>query len=194
MTIGKSMLDTLEVLGRLAEETSSPEEKERLRLASEAVGYISDLGKRWDFADYCDYAAAKGPPLVIAAFNTREEADTWLHSQTEPLDQANILVAGEYFLTHYNPSNGSRWLKRDHMLKWYLAYMIQDGIPAPVATFDTREEAQSWLDSQPQPPRQVYIQIAGGAYLVVYHYKVKLRAMYPVSMAAKPPHSGKVEY
>lgn len=194
MTITDQMLETMEILGRLHEESRSPEEKERLLLAFGAIKYIWNIGNRWDFAEYHDSLSANGPPLVIATFNTREEADAWFNSQTEPPDDAHILIAGEYFLTYYNPSNGIRHLRRSITLKWYLAYMIQDGIPAPVATFDTREKAQSWLDSQPQPPRQVFIHIAGEAYLVVYHYKVKLRAMYPVSMAAKPPHSGKVEY
>ncbi|KFE67267.1 hypothetical protein DB31_8620 [Hyalangium minutum] len=63
--------------------------------------------------------------------------------------------------------------------------MIQDGIPAPVATFNTLEEANTWLQDQPEPPRQVFVSVAGEYYLAVYHYKVKLRALYPVSMAAK---------
>jgi hypothetical protein len=68
--------------------------------------------------------------------------------------------------------------------------MIQDGLPAPVAIFNTLEEANTWLQVQPEPPRQVFLTVAGEYYLAVYHYKVKLRALYPISMAAKPAQGG----
>jgi hypothetical protein len=52
-------------------------------------------------------------------------------------------------------------------------------------TEHTQEEATEWLHSQPEPPRQVFIQIAGEAHLAVYHEKINLRAIYPLSRAAK---------
>jgi hypothetical protein len=64
--------------------------------------------------------------------------------------------------------------------------MTRGGLPAPVASFQTREEAEDWLALQPEPPRQVFIMIAGEYYLVVYHHRINLRAIYPVSLAAKP--------
>ena len=50
----------------------------------------------------------------------------------------------------------------------------------------TREEAEAWLALQPEPPRQVFITIAGECHLVAYHHRILLRAIYPVSLARKP--------
>lgn len=63
--------------------------------------------------------------------------------------------------------------------------MIRDGVPPPALTFNTQEEASRWLHSQPEPPQQVFIQIAGELHLAAYHYRVNLRAIYPLSRAAK---------
>ncbi|WP_224372629.1 hypothetical protein, partial [Hyalangium versicolor] len=130
-------------------------------------------------------AAPKGPPLVIAAFNTREEADAWMRDHPDPPHHANILISGEYFLTAYAADANHRALLHDPVLEFYLRDMIHEGLPAPVAVFNTLEEANTWLKSQPEPPRQVFIMIAGEYYLAVYHYKIKLRALYPISKAAK---------
>ena len=68
-------------------------------------------------------------------------------------------------------------------IPYYLGDMTREGVPPPVATFNTREEAEAWVHAQPEPPRQVFIQIAGEAYLAAYHEKINLRALYPVSLA-----------
>jgi hypothetical protein len=47
-----------------------------------------------------------GLPPVMASFNTRKEADVWLGNQTEPLEQAVILIAGEpYLAAHHRNVN-----------------------------------------------------------------------------------------
>lgn len=185
MRIGERMVEALALLGRLGEEAQSPEEKARFFLAFDAIRFISDTGQAYGFEKYREYCAADGPPLVIAAFTTREEANSWLESQTEPPHQANVLIEGKYFVAVHIPASNHRAFLRDTMLEWYLADMIAEGLPPPVATFSTYEEANTWLHGQPEPPRQVFITIAGEYHLAVYHYKVNLRALYPISMAAK---------
>jgi hypothetical protein len=179
------MVEALAILGRLGEESQSPEEKEQFLLAFDALRFISDLGQSYAFERYREYCAANGPPLVIAAFNTREEADAWLNNQAEPPHQASVLIGGRYFVAVHIPETNHRAFLQNTMLEWYLADMIAEGLPPPVATFTTFEEATAWLHGQPEPPRQVFITIAGEYYLAVYHYKVNLRALYPISMAAK---------
>lgn len=106
---------------------------------------------------------------------------------------AYVLVAGEYHVIMYIPELNHRRLIAHPVLEFYLEDMIREGLPAPVATFTTHEDARAWLDSQPEPPRQVFIRIAGEYYLVVYHYRVNLRAIYPVSLAAKSGRQGEAE-
>jgi hypothetical protein len=180
-----SPIEALESLGRRREETSSSEEKERLLLAMDALRFVSATGQTYDLEDYRKSLEAQAPPLVVATFDTREAAESWLKANPRPPHHAYVLVAGEYHVVMYVPELNHRRLISHPVLEFYLADMIQEGIPTPVATFKTHEEAQTWIDHQPEPPRQVFITIAGDAYLVVYHHRVNLRTMYPISMAAK---------
>jgi hypothetical protein len=190
MSISKLLLETQELLGRLHEETASAEEQKRFLVGLNALRFISDLGQPYEFEEYLKDCAANGPPLVIATFDTREEAEAWMKNHPSPPHHANILIAGKYFLTAYAPDINHRAILRDPAFAHYLKEMIQDGLPAPVATFNTLEEANTWLQGQPEPPRQVFVTVAGEYYLAVYHYNVKLRALYPISMAAKPAQGG----
>ncbi len=185
MRLGELSLEALELLGRRWEETSSPEEKERLLLAMDALRFVSATGQTYDLEDYRKSLEAQAPPLVVATFDTREAADAWLKATPRPPHHAYVLIAGEYHIVMYIPELNHRRLISHPVLEFYLADMIREGIPAPVATFKTREEAQAWLDHQPEPPRQVFITIAGDYHLVVYHHRVNLRTMYPISIAAK---------
>lgn len=183
--MGTNPFEALEFLGRRWEETPSPEEKERLLLAMDALRFVSATGQTYDFQAYRESLEAQAPPLVVATFDTREAADAWLKATPRPPHHAYVLIAGEYHIVMYIPELNHRRLISHPVLEFYLADMIQEGLPAPVATFKTHEEAQAWLDHQPEPPRQVFITIAGDYHLAVYHHRVNLRAMYPISMAAK---------
>lgn len=187
MSFVEFSLEVQELLGRLHDEAQSEKEKERLVEAIDALRFIYSTGQSQDFEDYRKSVDAKAPPLVIAAFNTRQEADAWLKEHPRPPDGAYVLIAGEYHMVVYAPERRHRSLPPVPFLEFYLRDMLEDGLPPPVATFATHEEAQAWVDSQPEPPRQVFILIAGEDHLVAYHHRVNLRAIYPLSRAAEPP-------
>lgn len=117
----------------------------------------------------------------------------------EPSAQASVsclcivLISGEYYYVMHLPEINQRRLLPHPTLEFYLADMLSEGLPAPVATFNTREEAEAWVQKQPEPPRQVFIQIAGEYHLVAYHHRVNLRAIYPISRAAKLEQKGNAE-
>ncbi|WP_224370452.1 head protein [Hyalangium versicolor] len=194
MSMVELCLEVEGLLGRLREEASPQEEQEKLLIAIDAIRFLSASGQSYDFEDYRKSLDANAPPLVIAAFNTLEAAESWLKEQPEPPASGCVLVGNEYCRVMYSRETGLRKLIPSHStLEYYLEEMIQDGLPAPDSTFNTREEADSWLSSQAEPPRQVFITIAGEYYLAVYHYRVRLRALYPISRAAKSQleHDGK---
>jgi hypothetical protein len=179
-------LDAQELLGHLWAKAPSLEEKEKLRMAADALRFIASTGQSHDFEDYRQSLDANAPPLVIASFKAREEADAWLSAHPRPPDQAYVLIGGAYHIVMYGPERHHRKLLRHPALEFYLEEMTRGGLPSPVASFQTREEAERWLALQPEPPRQVFITIAGESYLAVYHHRIHLRALYPVSLAAKP--------
>lgn len=185
MKPGMGLVEIEALLGRLRYEAQSPDEKEKLGVAMDLFEFLFETGQKRDFGEYCKSLEVKAPPLVIASFDTREEAMAWLKAHPNPPDGAHVLIAGEYHRVAWFPELGERRLPRGPVLPYYLEDMARGGLPPPVATFDTLEEAKSWVDSQPEPPQQVFIQIAGEYHLVAYHYRVKLRAIYPMSLAAK---------
>lgn len=73
MTVARQMLETMEFLGRHHAETASAEEKERFSLALDALSFIMAFGQTYGFEEYRQDIAAQGPPVVIAAFDTREK-------------------------------------------------------------------------------------------------------------------------
>lgn len=151
----------------------------------DAVGFLLKTGQRYALEEYRRSLESSAPPLIIANFDTREEAMAWLNAHPQPPDGAHVLIAGEYHRIAWFPELGARRLPRSPVLPYYLEDMARDGLPPPVAAFDTYEEAKAWVDSQPEPPQQVFIQIAGEYHLVAYHYRVNVRAIYPMSLAAK---------
>lgn len=181
----------LNLLGKLWEESTSEEDKGYLSAAMDALDFISRTGQSHDFEAYRESVLADAPMLVIAAFDTKESAEDWLKNHPNPPSGADVLIAGEYHLILCDDDLKRRHLLRTQTLEYYLRGMLDDGLPPPVATFDTLEQARAWVDSQPEPPRQIVITIAGEPHLVAYHYKVGLRAIYPLSRAAPP---GSINY
>ncbi len=154
-------------------------------MAVDALRFIAATGQSADFEDYRKSLDANAPPLVSVSFQTREEAEAWLNAHPRPPDQAYVLIAGEYHIVMYASERNRRSLLRHPALEFYLEEMTRGGLPAPTASFQTREEAEAWLALQPEPPRQVFITIASEYHLVAYHHRINLRAIYPVVLAAK---------
>lgn len=182
MSIIDLCLEVEGLLGQFHEDEPSQEKKEKIRVAMDALRFIFVSGQSQDFEDYRKSLDANAPPLVIAAFRTLGEAESWLKELPRPPLGAQVLVAGEYHRVIYvRETNLRKLLPNPGALGHYLEDMTRDGLPAPVATFNGREEAEEWLNSQTQPPSHAFILIAGEYHLAVYHHKVRLRAIYPVA-------------
>ena len=66
------------LLGRLHAKIQSQEDKDLLLVAIDALDFIYSTGQSHPFQDYRERIDSNGPPPVVAAFATREEAETWL--------------------------------------------------------------------------------------------------------------------
>ncbi|HEX8537503.1 MAG TPA: head protein, partial [Cystobacter sp.] len=84
MTIIDQLLEAQELLGKRRENAQSPEEKKLLLLASEALWFVWRNGQSYEFESYLKDVEANAPHRVIAAFNTRDEADAWLGTKPKP--------------------------------------------------------------------------------------------------------------
>ncbi|EPX64213.1 hypothetical protein D187_005347 [Cystobacter fuscus DSM 2262] len=175
--------DVMDLLARIRASTPSPEQQELLAVALNAMLFISSTGQRHAFADFLSYLESSAPPPVVAAFKNREEADTWLNSQSEPPDSALVLIADQYHTVMFNRDRGHRRLVPLAIIEFHLGRLKREGLPPVVATFENREEAESWLARQAKPPAQSLVTIAGENHLAVFHPEVNHRALYPFSLA-----------
>jgi hypothetical protein len=185
VTILDRILEAQELLGKTREGAQSPEEKELFHLAIDALWFIWTNGRADEFADYRKDAQSEGPARVVAAFKTRGEADAWLSANPQPPDLAYVLIADEYHIVMYSRERNIRARAPHPTLEFHLEEMTRDGLPPAVATFNTREAADAWLNGQSEPPAQTVIQIGGEHYLAVYYRNIHHRALFPFSIVER---------
>ncbi|WNG43598.1 head protein [Archangium minus] len=182
MDIGKSIFEAINLLGLIHEKTQSPEEKELLLIAAEALRFINTTGQQYEFEDYREDLGTEGPPMVIAGFATREDAENWLKNHPKPPHMAFVLIADEYHTVYYWREHNLRRMPSTPTVEYHLEEMMKAGLPPPVATFDTREEAKAWFYKLPQKPSQAVIQLGGEPYLAAYHRNIDHLAFHPFSL------------
>jgi len=185
MAIGDFINNAVDLLGRVHENTQSPEEKEWLVAAADALEFIWATGQVYEFEDYREDRDIDAPPLVVAAFKTREEADSWLANNPKPPAMAYALIADEYYVVAYRRESNWRTFLPHPTLEFYIEEMVREGLPPAVATFNTREEADAWFNGQAGPPAQTVIQIGGERYLAVYYRNINHRAIFPFSIVER---------
>lgn len=185
MSTRKLTSKAMEFLAQIRAATPSQEQQELLDVLFDALLFIDSSGQLYAFEDYRKHLVSGDPPRVVAAFASREEAEGWLMEQPEPPSSAYVLIADQYHLLVYNRELNHRRIFPHPVLEYFLGARMRDGLPPPVASFATRQEAEAWLKNEPAPPRQAVIQIAGEPCLAVYHPNIHHRSIYPFSMAAK---------
>jgi hypothetical protein len=177
------IMEVMDLLAQLRADAKSPREERLLEVAIDAMLFITSTGQRYALEDYLEHLESNGPPLVVATFKTPEEAQAWLSNHPQPPDMACVLIGDRYHLVVYNRKLDYRHLVPHSAMEYHLGSLKQGGLPPPAASFNTREEAQAWLEGQAKPPSQSVIQVAGEPYLAVYHHKINHGALYPFSIA-----------
>jgi hypothetical protein len=176
-------VEAMDLLARIRGESQTPEEQELLDLAINAILFIVSTGQRYAFVDFLEQLDSEEPPAVVAVFDTHGEAEAWLSSHSSPPDSTLVLIGGRYHIILYvRELNHCRIIPHAAM-GYHLGQLLRRGLPSTVTAFDTREQAESWLKGQAQPPRQTVIKIAGEYHLAVYHPNVNHRAIHPFSDA-----------
>jgi hypothetical protein len=95
----------------------------------------------------------------------RIQADTPSKEEQELLA---VAIDAILFIT----STGQRYAFVD-----YLQQRESTTHPPPVASFDTREEAEAWLKAHPEPPDGTFVLAAGQYYHVIYSREMNLRKL-----------------
>jgi hypothetical protein len=168
MNIHELIHEVQGLLGRTLRNAPSPEERELFRVAAAALMFISESGTVHSFEDYLQFRR-QAPPYAVASFKTREEADAWLRQHPEPPHGAFVLIADEYHIVMHVREMNHRQIFPHPILEGYLEQLQQAAPPAPLPSFETREEAEAWLKEQPEPLQTASMMIAGRRHVALYH-------------------------
>jgi len=174
---------TAEFFTQLRDEPESAAERELIQVILDALHFISSTDQYSAFGEYVAHVEAGGPPYVVAAFATKEEAEAWLKQLPQPPDSANILIANRYHDVVHDLKAHVLRLPRSRALAYYLAELKKEQPPSAVASFRSLEEATAWLQSQSEPASWAWVLIAGEFYLAAYYRNIHHRALYPLSMS-----------
>lgn len=82
------------------------------------------LPRNRDLEYYLAERRGGAPPVAIASFSNREDADAWLQSQPKPAPWAWVSIAGELYLAADYPNLGHRAL---FPLSWADGYEVESG-------------------------------------------------------------------
>ncbi|MFY0523185.1 head protein [Archangium gephyra] len=178
-----SFADVMHYLEQLRSQAQSAEEKETLRGASDALIFIEASGQHEGLEDYLDYWRSSSLPPVIAAFDTREQADAWLEHQSVPPYKARVLIGGEYHVVFATREDRDWPFIPTPVVGEFIEDQLEKGLPPVVATFDTREQAEAWLAALTNPPRHAFISIGGKHHVAACWKNVNHRAIYPFTLA-----------
>ncbi len=168
---------------RLLDESESTDDRKLIPVILDALHFVSSRGQYRAFGEYLDHVEASGPPYVMGAFETKEEAEAWFKQQPEPPEPVLILIANTYYDAIYDLRVNKLRLPRDRSIEYYLAELKREQPPKAVASFGSLAEAEAWLQAQPHPARWAWVSIAGEFYLAAYYPNINHRALYPLSLA-----------
>ncbi|OJT20432.1 hypothetical protein BO221_30950 [Archangium sp. Cb G35] len=168
---------------KVREQPELAEEVAQSQAILDAIQYIESTGQQDAFAAYLQHVEANAPPFVVASFDTRETAQSWLANHPHPPDPASVLIANEFHDVVYDRETNLRRLPNSRALKWYLEELVEKEQPVPVASFETREEADAWWRRQSEPASRAWVRVGGEIYLAAYYPNIQHRALFPLSLA-----------
>ncbi len=175
--------ETARYFGKLLSDPEAAGEQTSIQLILDVLRFISSTGQHESFSDFIEHVESHAPPFVVASFETQQQADAWLANHPAPPAVADILIGGRYHDVVYERETDFRRLPWNRDLERYLAWLKRADPPVEAASFATREEAEAWLSSQPNPARRTWVMIAGEFYLAAYHPNIDHRALYSLSLA-----------
>lgn len=178
---GEEARTAWQTLSRIGDTLRSAKKRQNIQVAKAQLEFIASTGQCGEFDEYLK-TFYRNPPPVVARFETRDEAETWLRSLFEPPSNAYVLVGNEYLNVFYSRERGVRVLRRDYALERFIEAVTSRGLPAATASFDTLAEASAWWEGHAVPPLSAFVRIAGELHLALYHRKIDGRSLHPISI------------
>ncbi len=165
------------VIGRRWSPEQSPEQERILALARDALDFISATGQRYDFEDFLKNPDAGGPPLQGGTAELRARMDRtkrFFEKVREEPEFGEEVAQSQAILDtlRYIESTG-----RQDAFADYLEHVEANAPYFVVASFDTREEAEAWLASEPHLPDLARVLVANEYHAVIYDRETNFRRL-----------------
>lgn len=161
------------------EKTPEVEPKQSITVLVHLANFIFDTGQGSSFEDHVHHRLEYAP-LAIAHFATFQEAERWLMLSAEPPSPVYILVGDDYYMSVYSREDNVRSLYRDFVIEPYIQELTAKGLPSTVPSFETRSQAEAWLEGHPAAPFG-FISIAGELHFAAHHGKLRRHTLHPVA-------------
>ncbi|MFY0528700.1 hypothetical protein ACN28I_37890 [Archangium gephyra] len=184
MTTQSFLYDTQEVIGKLWNKYPSPEHRQLLGVARDALFYVYVTGKRYRLEDFrkdigsglhCPPDTQERPgddfTGLDAQLNSTECFFKKLRDETTSARQRNLLQAildTLLFISSTGQHSG---------FSEYLEHLEADAPPYAIASFNTKEEVEAWLKNHPAPPDFAHVLVANAYHDVVYERERNFRRM-----------------
>jgi hypothetical protein len=194
MTSHTLLSDPQEVIGKQWSEDQSSEQARILGLARDALRFVSATGQRYRFEDFRkslesstrppaksshvpQYAPGTGDQPRGERANLEERLRGTTEFFTKLRDEADSdrekeLIQVILDTLHFISSTG----KHGAFIE-YLEHLEAGAPPYVIASFNTREEAEAWLGSHPNPPDFANVLIANNYHDVLYHRETGTRRL-----------------
>ncbi|QRK13514.1 hypothetical protein JQX13_08480 [Archangium violaceum] len=168
------LYDTQEAIGKQWSEHPSPEQRQLLALARDALLFVYATGQPYRFGDFhkgLESVAHPPPGTFEQPRNEFASLEEGLNSTraflTKLRDEANSAKEKEVLqvildILRFISSTGQHGAFSE-----YLEHLAADAPPYAIASFDTKEAAEAWLKRQPIPPDSANVLIAD-----TYHYVI----------------------
>jgi hypothetical protein len=171
-----------EVIGKYWKKDQSPEKARALGLARDALLFVSATGQRYPFEGFRKGLLSGPLPQPL------EASPDGLASLQERLSETALLFLKLQDATHSAGEKGLIQIILDTLhfisstgqyspLRDFLEHVESKAPPYVVASFDSREEAEAWLLSHPQPPDAADVLIANTYHDVVHDRETNLRRL-----------------
>ena len=178
MTIGEILsFEAPRIIGRCLTEQTSREEGELLRVARDALLFISEFGQDYRFEDYRRSLISPLAPsggtstetLLGEAIGLMVRIQGKLHSPEEK-ELASVIIDALHFIA----STGQHTA-----FETFRPNALAARPPHVFASFRTLEEAEAWLGHQLEPPAQGQVLVGGEYYQFYYFRELNRRGLLP---------------
>jgi len=172
--------DAQQVIGRRWSQEQHPEQARTLSLARDVLDFISATGQWYPFEDFRGSRGSSGSPQALGENGSTELRELLRKTESFFRRLFDDSVAAEEQAPIQLILDALRFISstRQHeALGDFISHVEFRAPPFVVASFETQEEAEAWLEKHPSPPAFADILVGNSYHDVVYERETNFRRL-----------------